>query len=269
MNTIIPVFAVTLIGIICGIMLVIATKLMEVPEDEVFVAIREHLPGANCGACGYAGCDGYAHALSNKEIVDCGKCIPGGSSVATQIASVLGLDAQDVSKKVAYIACCGDSSCTGKRYLYQGIQSCAASKMLFGGDGTCSYGCLGRGDCASVCPKHAISVKKTLASVDITQCIGCGLCAQVCPNQLIHIIPISVGPIVRCSNQDKGAVTRKVCSVGCIGCKKCERVCPVSAITVTNNCAHIDHNKCTYCGQCLDACVSGCIKGLLTTENNC
>ena len=61
------VIPVVIIGIICGAVLVIASKLMAVKEDERFPKIRECLPGANCGACGFAGCDGYAKALCEKE----------------------------------------------------------------------------------------------------------------------------------------------------------------------------------------------------------
>ena len=45
-----------------------------------------------------------------------------------------------------------------------------------------------------------------------------------------------------------------VCSVGCIGCKMCERVCEFDAVTVTNNVAHIDPEKCTNCGKCAEKC---------------
>ena len=52
------VISVTAIGIICAVMLVVAAKFMSVPENEKVKKIRECLPGANCGACGYTGCDG-------------------------------------------------------------------------------------------------------------------------------------------------------------------------------------------------------------------
>ena len=38
---------------------------MEVDEKEV--AIREALPGNNCGGCGYPGCDGLAAAIAKGE----------------------------------------------------------------------------------------------------------------------------------------------------------------------------------------------------------
>ena len=95
MSIIIPIVAVTVIGIVCGVMLVVASKFMAVPEDEKFVAVRECLPGANCGACGYAGCDGYAHALADGEVTETTLCVPGGADAAAGVAAALGVN-QDV-----------------------------------------------------------------------------------------------------------------------------------------------------------------------------
>lgn len=259
MEILIPVAAVTVIGLMCGVMLVIANKFMAVPEDERFLKIRECLPGANCGACGYAGCDGYAHALADGEIAETNRCVPGGSAAAMQVAGVMGLEAQTVEKKIARVACCGDNSCTKQRYEYSGMESCAAVNLLFSGDGMCTYGCLGYGDCAKVCPNNAICVEDGLAHVIGNLCVGCGLCAKACPKQLITLVPAQAKTVVRCSSHDKGAVTRKACTQGCIGCKKCEKECPASAIKVVDNCAVIDYSKCTNCGHCAEICTTGCI----------
>ena len=259
MSILIPIIAVTAIGLICGIMLVVASKFMAVPEDETFIKVRECLPGANCGACGYAGCDGYAHALSDGEIKETNLCVPGGADAAVHVAAAMGMEAQEVVPKVAYVACCGDRNCTTLRYDYKGIPSCKAANLLFSGDGMCTFGCLGYGDCANVCPNDAICIEDGLARVKSSLCLGCGLCAKACPNQLIHIAPATVKTIIRCSNHDKGAVTRKACTHGCIGCKKCEKECPSGAITVVNNCAVINYSKCTNCGHCAEVCTTGCI----------
>ena len=260
MSIIIPIIAVTIVGIVCGVRLVVASKFMAVPEDETFVKVRECLPGANCGACGYAGCDGYAHALADGEVTSTTLCVPGGAEAAAQIAEAMGMEAGEVVRKVAYVACCGNSACTTQKYEYSGLKSCSAAQLLFAGDGTCSYGCLGYGDCVAACPNNAIYVKNGLSSINPKLCVGCGLCAKACPNHLIHIVPETVSVLVGCSNHDKGAVTRKACSAGCIGCKKCERECPAGAITVVNNLAVIDHEKCTNCGHCKEICTTGCIK---------
>lgn len=259
MSIIIPIAAVTVIGIICGVMLVVASKFMAVPEDETFVAVRECLPGANCGACGYAGCDGYAHALADGDTKATNLCVPGGADASNQVAAILGLEAGEAVKKVAYVACCGSSENVAHRHEYVGIQSCSAANLLYAGDSLCAYGCLGYGDCVSACPNDAITVRDNLARINLKLCTGCGLCAKKCPNHLIHIVPENVRYIIDCSNHDKGANTRKTCKVGCIGCRKCEKECPAGAITVVDNLAVIDHEKCTSCGHCKEICSTGCI----------
>ena len=259
MSILIPIIAVAVIGLVCAAMLVTASKLLAVPEDETFTSIRACLPGANCGACGYAGCDGYARALAEGTAPATNLCTPGADAAAAEIAAILGVEAQDVVEKVAFVACCGDSSCTSLQYDYRGISSCTAANLLFSGDGLCSHGCLGYGDCAAVCPNNAICIEDGLARVIPSLCGGCGLCAKACPNQLIRIVPDTIRTIVRCSNTDKGAITRKACSKGCIGCKKCERECPNGAITVVNNCAIIDHDLCSNCGHCAEICTTGAV----------
>ena len=132
--------------------------------------------------------------------------------------------------------------------------------MSYSGDKMCTYACLGYGDCANVCPNNAISVVNGVAVVDSKKCIGCGLCAKTCPKKMIHLIRDEERVIVACSNHDKGAVTKKTCSNGCIGCGLCKRNCPEEAITIENNLAVIDYEKCVKCGKCAEVCPVGCLK---------
>jgi len=256
---VLAIVSVTVIGLICAIVLSIASKVMAVPVNETETKIRECLPGANCGACGYAGCDGYAAALASGEETKTTKCIPGSDGVAAQIAGVLGVEAEDVVEQVAVIHCRGNCNVTQDKMDYQGIESCKAAKLFYGGRGSCTYGCLGFGDCAAVCPQDAIYIKDGIANVNTHKCIGCGLCAKTCPNGLISVENDTIKTMVTCNNQDKGAVTRKVCSHGCIGCMKCVKNCPADAITVEKNLARIDYSKCIHCGKCAEVCVTGCI----------
>ena len=256
------VIPVVIIGIICAAVLVIASKLMAVKEDERFPKIRECLPGANCGACGYAGCDGYAKALCENSDTPTNLCVPGADAVSKQLSEILGVEFEDVIEQVAVVHCAGDCTHTQDKVEYKGIESCAAAKLLYGGKGSCTYGCLGLGDCMNACPKNAIYIKDGIAHVDQHECIGCGICTKTCPNHIISLVADVEKVVVTCSNQDKGAVTRKVCSNGCIGCKKCERVCPSKAIKVVDNVAVIDYSKCPDCedfGICAKNCTTGCI----------
>lgn len=254
---VLAILSVTVIGIICAVMLAAASKVMAVKVDERVAELRAALPGANCGACGYAGCDGYAAALGEGG-VNTNLCIPGADAVSHKISDILGVAFMDVVEEVAVIHCAGDCGATRDRVDYDGPRTCAAAR-LFGGKGACSYGCIGFGDCAAVCPNGAICVEKGIAHIDTRKCTGCGLCAAACPNRLITVERDTIKTAVLCSSRDKGPVTRKKCGVGCIACRKCEKECPVQAITVENNISVIDYNKCTDCGHCAEVCPVKCI----------
>ena len=254
------VIPIVIIGILCAAMLVVASKLMAVKEDERFPKVRECLPGANCGACGYAGCDGYAKALVDDSSVPANLCVPGGEGVARELSDALGVEFAEVEAKAAVVHCLGDCDATEDAVDYKGMESCAAAKMIFGGKGKCGYGCIGLGDCAEACPQDAIYISKGIAMVYPPECIGCGICVRTCPNSLISLHKTTSTTVVSCSNRDKGAATRKACSNGCIGCKKCEKACQFDAIKVKNNLAEIDYEKCTSCGECVKVCTTGCIK---------
>ena len=81
---IIAVIVLAIIALICGVMLTVASKFMAVEVDEMLPKVRECLPGANCGACGFAGCDGYAAALVEDPDLSITLCVPGGSGAAQQ-----------------------------------------------------------------------------------------------------------------------------------------------------------------------------------------
>lgn len=247
------------IGLVCGLILALASHFMEVKEDEKKKALRECLPGVNCGACGFTGCDGYAEALANGK-APTNKCVPGADAVSKKISEVLGVEFEDVIEHVAFVHCNGNCEATKEKQTYEGIQSCAAAKLLFGGTGFCTYGCLGFGDCANACPNGAICIRDGVARVDTRKCIGCGLCVKTCPNHVIELFPDVEKTVIMCSNKEKGAVTRKKCTNGCIGCKKCETNCPSKAVTVINNLATIDYEKCDGCGLCAENCPVKCIK---------
>ena len=187
-------------------------------------------------------------------------CVPGGAEAAKKLAAVLGVEAEETVRKVAVVKCSGTCDVTQPKAEYRGIHTCSAAKLLFGGPGSCTYGCIGYGDCVAVCPQKAILIDRGVAFVDAASCIGCGLCAKQCPQGVIALVPETAKSVVACSNRDKGVMTRKACSIGCIGCMKCAKNCEADAITVSGNLAAIDYGKCTGCGKCAEVCTTGCIR---------
>ena len=255
------------LGLLLGLGLAIASIVMAVPVDQKAEDIRACLPGANCGACGFSGCDGYASALSKGITKNTALCAPGGSEVSKQIAAVAGLEAGEVKPMAAVVLCQGIKSNCGTKMVYQGVESCKMAKQLFGGPKECIYGCIGYGDCVNACPYDAIHICDGVARVNPLACRACKKCVKTCPNSLIKMMPLhETKAAVLCANKDKGAQTRKECKTGCIGCMKCVKNCEAEAIKVENFCAKIDAIKCTGCGKCEEGCPVGAIK--LITLNN-
>lgn len=245
----IPVLILAVMGLILGLGLALASKFMSVPTDEHEAQIRECLPGANCGACGYTGCDGYAAAIAKGE-ADPDKCAPGGVNTAKALGKVLGIEISS-TPKVAFIACQKNSK---NKYEYTGKPSCLSASLVHGGPLECQFGCIGLGDCVSACRFGAITLQngKPIICEDI--CTGCGACAAVCPKTLISIIPKDSKTRVLCSNCHKGPNVVKVCTTSCIACGMCVKACENEAITVENNVAVINPDKCINCGKCKDVC---------------
>ncbi|MBR7010959.1 MAG: RnfABCDGE type electron transport complex subunit B [Oscillospiraceae bacterium] len=241
------------IGVIVGAGLVFTGKKFRVIVDEKEAAVREVLPGNNCGACGYAGCDAMAAAIAQGEAPANG-CPVGGSPVAEKIAAIMGVDAGSVVRKVAFVRCKGSCEVTKNQGNYIGVQDCAAAVRCGLALKDCDYGCLGLGSCVKACPNDAIVIRDGVAVVNRNRCIGCGLCAKACPKGLIELVPETNLVMVQCSNKDRGPQVKAVCSAGCIGCMLCTRQCETGAITVTNNLAHIDYAACTQCGKCAEKC---------------
>lgn len=257
-NILLAVCVVAGIGLIVGLVLAIASIIMAVPKDEKTEAVLQALPGANCGACGFSGCAGYAKALAHGK-AESGLCSPGGEEAVNAIAKVLGITAGAVEPKTAMVHCMGSYDNTENRMEYQGINSCKAAALLNGGVGKCNYGCMGLGDCVAVCEYNAITVCNGVASIDYSKCKSCGKCVKACPKNIIGIVPIKKQAVVRCMNCDKGALTRKDCKVGCIGCMRCVKACPSGAIQVNSFNATVNPALCTGCGACAEVCGQGCI----------
>lgn len=245
--------ALGIMGLLFGGALSLASHLFYVKEDDRKGKILEILPGANCGGCGYAGCANYADAIIAGDAA-CNKCPVAKGEGAAAIAELMGTEAGDVTPMVAHVRCHGSNDFAHKKYIYYGMNDCAAASRLLGGYMTCQYGCLGFGNCVKKCPENAISIQNGVAVIDRDACIGCGICLQACPKNVIELIPQNSAVRIDCSSKDKGVRTREACNAGCIGCKICEKNCPEGAIHVEGNVSVIDYERCTACGICAEKC---------------
>ena len=258
------------IGLVSALVLFVASKKFAVHEDPRIAQVSEVLPQANCGGCGYPGCSGFANAC--VKAADGGSlgdlnCAPGGKAVMEKVAGILGLQATEAAPKVAVVRCNGTCEARPRTVEYNGAKSCRIQQMTGMGETMCGYGCMGGGDCVDACQFGAITVNPEtgLAEVDESKCTACGACAKACPRGIIEIRP--AGPkgrrmVVLCNNKDKGAIANKACKSACIGCGKCVKTCEkFEAITLENNLAWIDPEKCKMCRKCEDACPKGAIKG--------
>ena len=251
------------VALVAGVLLALLSHFFGVEKDKELKAISACLPGVNCGACGYAGCDDYAAALAARKAAP-NRCVPGGAETAAALSALLGIEVEKPEELVAFIHCNGHCEAAVKKANYEGLESCRAAALVHGGPKSCRHGCIGFGECASVCPVGAICMKDGIAHIDRDRCVGCGLCKKICPKNIISMVPRTSAVAVVCSSTDRGAEARKICQNACIGCKKCERACPHGAVAVVNNCAKIDYDKCTGCGACAEQCPTGAIKVLVT-----
>ena len=248
------------VGLFIGIFLSIAGKKFAVETDEREVAVREALPGNNCGGCGYPGCDGLAAAIAKGE-APVNACPVGGEAVGKVIAGIMGQEVVESARMAAFVKCTGTCEKTKDNYNYTGVEDCEMMAFIPGGGSkACNYGCMGFGSCVKACPFDAIHIVNGVAVVDREACKACGKCVAACPRHLIELVPESATYAVRCSSHDRGAAVKKVCKAGCLACKLCEKQCESGAITVENNVAHIDYEKCTNCGKCAEKCPAGIIK---------
>lgn len=257
MEILLPVLFVLAIGAVLGLGLSFADKFMSVPVDEKQAKIRECLPGANCGACGFSGCDGYAAALA-EGTADPNKCAPGGEATAAALGEVLGVKIE-ASKNVAFIACGGTPATVRSRFEYTGLDTCAAATLAAGGPIACEYGCLGFGDCMRACEFGAITLQNGRPFICEDLCVACGKCTKICPKSIISLVPKDKKVRINCSNRKKGPNVLKSCDVSCIACGMCERTCEAGAIKVVDNIAVIDKSLCTDCGKCKSVCPRKCI----------
>ncbi len=239
-------------ALLIGLLILVVGKVFKVDIDEKITKIMDNLAGANCGGCGCSGCSGFASKLASggAELSDCHVTSP---EKKAEIAKLLGIELKDEEPTVAVVHCKGGIENCADKFEYKGNPTCAANAALYGGK-SCSYACLGCGDCKAVCPENAISVDGRLAQVDPDRCVSCGACITACPKGIIDRIPSSAPVYVACSSECKGKDVMNVCKVGCIACGICAKSCPHGAITMNGNLPVIDYSKCTGCLTCVAKC---------------
>ncbi len=254
MDILLPILILGGIGLLFGIGLAIASKIFEIEQDERIPQVRAALPGANCGGCGYPGCDGLASAIvAGSALVTA--CPVASSDMVEAISGIMGVTASETEKMIANIHCKGDCTIVEDRATYYGIHDCKEAVIANGGTKACRYGCLGMGTCVRACQFDALTINVNgLAEVDVDKCTACGQCIDACPKGIISLAPYGQVIHVDCSSNAKGKQVRSVCSVGCIACRACVRACEYDAIEMVDNLAVIDYDKCVQCGACAEKC---------------
>lgn len=174
------------IGLVCGSILAIASKVFYVYVDPLIEEVEGCFAGANCGGCGYTGCWAAATAVVAGKASP-SICVAGGSDCAERVAAVLGVEVGTAEFPLSENLCDGGLR-AADRYLYDGVRSCRAQNLLYGGGKVCEVGCLGLGDCVRSCLFDALFIGADgYAVVDEERCVGCGACESVCPHGIIRV----------------------------------------------------------------------------------
>lgn len=230
-------------GILCGLALAIAAKKFAVKVDPKIEAVRACLPGANCGACGFAGCESYAEAVVTDPNCPPSKCAPGKQTVAEKVAEITGKAAGAAAPIISVLRCSRNEGQVAKKYSYTGYDTCQGASIAFGGPYECTFACIGYGDCEAACPFHAIHMKDGMPVIDPDECTGCGVCVKNCPKQVLQLVPKDAPVYVPCSSRDSGKAVTNVCKAGCIHCGACARKAK-DVVNMVNDRIEIDYEKC-------------------------
>jgi Na+-translocating ferredoxin:NAD+ oxidoreductase subunit B len=261
------VISLSAIGVAAAVILFFVAQKFKVVEDPKIDEVEEAVPGANCGGCGYAGCRAFAEAIVKSGSLEGFNCPVGGNETMAAVARIMGLEAEEKEPMIAVLRCNGSRQNAPQKMLYEGPATCGFAHGLYSGESGCPYGCLGLGDCVEVCDFDALYMdeKTGLPVVVADNCVACGACVKQCPRNIFELRPKGKKDRrihVACINKEKGAPAKKNCSVACIGCGKCVKICPFDAITLIDNLAYIDYDKCRLCRKCVPECPTNAIHEL-------
>ena len=240
----IPIIILTLTGVVLAIAIGLVAKYFGVEQDPRKEQLQNLLPGANCGGCGFAGCADFAKAVveGNAKL---GMCASMSQAVLEEAARLLGVEAgEEVERKVAVVCCHGDDTVASSRAFYNGVTDCVNATMVANGGKSCTYGCLGLGTCARICPFNAIEItERHIAVVHEDLCKGCGKCISVCPRNVIKLVPARAKVHVFCNSPENFKLKKNSCKAGCIGCLKCAKACEEGQITFKGFLAAINYDN--------------------------
>jgi Na+-translocating ferredoxin:NAD+ oxidoreductase subunit B len=249
------------VGLTFGALIALTNRKMWVYEDPRIDGVSELLPGANCGACGFAGCRAFAEATVAGS-VEVAKCTVMGDDMRADVAAYLGVDAGEAVKRVARLLCAGGSDVAPYKARYSGISSCAAAVGVGGGGKGCAWGCVGLGDCSVSCTFDAIAMNADgLPVVDIDKCTACSDCVDACPLDLFTILPLDHQLLVQCRNLLSGDAATSVCSVACNACARCVQDAAPGLIEIRSGLAVIDYSRVSLQNE---TAISRCPTGAIT-----
>lgn len=253
------IITLTAIGIVAAVVIYFVSKKFAVQEDDRIGRVEAILPSTNCGGCGQPGCHAFAKAVVDAGDLSVLHCPVGGNAVMKQVGEILGIKVVERDPYVAVVRCSGSFEYRKKTNVYDGAGSCKIAAALYSGDTGCAYGCLGMADCVDVCDFEAMYMdeKTGLPVVIEDKCTACNACVKECPKNILELWPKGKKDqrvYIACLNEEKGSTARKDCAVACSGCSKCFEACRYDAITMNNNLAVIDPDKCKLCMECVDTC---------------
>jgi Na+-translocating ferredoxin:NAD+ oxidoreductase RNF subunit RnfB len=231
------------VGLVFAILIALAYRKLRVYEDPRIDVVTAMLPGANCGACGFPGCRGFA------EQAVAGKVKPANCNVindegAAAIAKYLGVDVGEANRRVARLLCAGGTNVAAQQAEYRGLPTCAAAAAVAGGGKACAWGCIGYGDCAVSCDFGAITMLPNgLPQVALALCTACGDCVDACPKGLFQIVPLDQKLLVQCRSLIEGDEALEACRVACTTCSKCVLDAAPGVVSIESGVAVVNYEK--------------------------